>query len=432
MQNTDTRSSASPTPAIALDEPDIPNAKRWWVVFLCALVCLLDGYDMVVAPISVPVLAEVWGIQASAFTAALTATVLGMALGAVFIAPLGDRFGRRPVMIASFAFVGVASMMTALSTTVVELSLYRLATGLGMGASLANALAMASEYAVPKLRSRTITCVYSMSAVGGVLGGFLAPPILAAWGWQGMYVVGGVLPLLVVPLLLFSLPESQRFLAARQAGRIEGGATVDMGGALNSVKLLLAQPYRSRTLLLWTLYFLSTFTVYVISSWLPTLMRLYGWSIESSVHAIMVYSFGGIVGGFLLGWLVDKGHYRLCLMTGFVITGLAMLALNVIPAEIWMWMILIAVMGGGMIGVTYAVTALAAIVYPTELRAGGIGTASAMGRVGATIAPVVGGTLLALGWSVTQIFTGLIGPMIVGVVIVTLFSRLFTPKVDTP
>ena len=417
--------------AIAAREAGLSSVRRWWVVFLCAMVCLLDGYDMVVAPISIPVLAESWGLDASAFAAALTGTVLGMALGAAFIAPLGDRFGRRPVILVSFFLVGLASLLTPLSSTVMELALFRFVTGLGMGASLANALALASEFALPHLRSRIITCVYAMSAVGSVMGGFLAPPLLATFGWPGLYVTGGILPLALIPLLWLWLPESIRFQVLRSMGPVEqapGSAPRREGGALDSIRPLLAQPYRSRTLLLWTLYLLSSFTVYVISSWLPTLMRLYGWSIENSVHAIMVFSFGGIVGGFLLGWLVDRGQIRSCLLAGFIFTGIAMLALNVAPPAIWIWMTLIGVMGAGMIGISYAVAALAAIVYPTELRAGGIGTASAMGRVGATLAPAVGGWLLAIGWPVTAIFTGLIVPMVVGVVIVSVFARVFAVK----
>lgn len=432
MSQTQPLNTAAASPAGTPAEPS--NALRWKVVLLCALICLLDGYDMVVAPISVPVLAEAWGLEAAAFTAMLTATVLGMALGAAFLAPLGDRFGRRPVIIASFALVGASSLLTPLSSTVVELGIFRLATGLGMGASLANALAMASEYATPRIRSRIITCVYSMSAVGSVLGGFVAPPILAAYGWEGLYVAGGAVPLLVVPALLLALPESRHFLELKrleikrlelQGQTGENEESFRPPGTLGSVRLLLVPPYRGRTVLLWTLFFLSTFTVYVISSWLPTLMRLYGWSIENSVRAIMVFSFGGIVGGFLLGWLVDRSRIRPALLLGFIASGLAMLSLNIAPTQIGLWMTLIAVIGGGMIGINYAMTALAALVYPTELRAGGIGAASAMGRLGATVAPLVGGWLLALNWSALQIFTGLIGPMLVGAVIIALFSRLF-------
>lgn len=416
--------------AIAAREVALTSARRWGVVLLCALICLLDGYDMVVAPISVPVLAESWGLEASAFAAALTATVLGMALGAAFLAPLGDRFGRRPVILASFFFVGLASLLTPLSATVLELAVFRLVTGLGMGASLANALALASEFALQRLRSRIITCVYSMSAVGSVLGGFLAPPLLAAYGWQGLYAVGGLLPLALLPLLWMWLPESIRFQVLRSQGApgSRSETTASSKNLLASIHLLLARPYRARTLLLWSLYLLCTFTVYVISSWLPTLMRLHGWSIENSVHAIMVFSFGGIVGGFLLGWLVDRGRITTCLLASFVCTAVAMVALNVVPASIWIWMSLIGVMGGGMIGVSYAMAALAAIVYPTDLRASGIGAASAMGRVGATLAPAVGGWLLALGWTVTSIFTGLIVPMIAGVLIVMVFARAFAVK----
>ena len=387
---------------------------------LCSLVCLLDGYDVLVAPVSVPVLAQAWQLPPQAFTAMLTATVLGMALGAVFLAPLGDRYGRRLVIAGSFAVVGATSLLTSLSTTVLALTLIRLVTGLALGASIANALALASEVAPVRLRSRVTVCVYSMSALGSVFGGMIAPSILDTLGWQGLYIVGGVIPLLLVPVLYVCIPAPTR--KSGTPGASDG--TVRAAGVIAGIGQLLAPAYRSRTLLLWGLYFVCLFTMYVISSWLPTLMNLHGWDVNTSVYAIMVFSLGGILGGFAIGWLVDRNRTALALIVGLVSAGIAMALLATSPPAVIVWMVLIAVIGGGIIGVSYAVAALAAIVYPDHLRAGGIGAASAMGRLGATLAPVVGGWMIALGVSVVDILAALTLPMIIGVIAVAAFARL--------
>jgi len=392
--------------------------RHWWIVLLCSLVCMLDGYDVLVAPVSVPLLVEDWGIEASVFAPALSATVLGMALGAVFLAPLGDRYGRKPILLASFAVVGLSSLLTPLSGSVLELSLFRFVTGLGMGASLTNALALASEVARPRWRTRITICVYSMSAVGSIIGGFLAPLLIEQRSWPGLYHAGGLIPLLLLPLLWQGLPGS--VLPRASSG---GVATAPAGGVLRNLSQLLAARYRYTTLLLWLLYFVCLFSMYVVSSWLPTLMRMYGWPIADSVRGIMYFSLGGVIGGFLIGWLVDRGITAPALYAGFVVAGLGAVGLTIAPAEVLLWMVMIALIGAGVIGVSYAIAALAAALYPADLRAGGIGAASAMGRLGATLAPIYGGWMIALGASAVDIFGSLLAFTLVGLVAVFLFQR---------
>ncbi len=394
----------------------LSGPRHWWIVILCSLVCMLDGYDVLVAPVSVPLLAEDWALEASAFTPALAATVLGMALGAVFLAPLGDRYGRKPILVVSFAAVGLCSLCSPFSTSVFELTLFRFLTGLGMGASITNALALASEVARPHLRTRITICVYSMSAVGSMIGGFFAPAIIEHYSWAGLYYAGGAIPLLLVPLLWQGLPGSIRPQLLASAGS-------ETSGVIRNLAALLAHNYRFVTLLFWTLYFVCLFSMYVVSSWLPTLMRMHGWPIAESVRAIMFFSLGGVIGGFIIGWLVDRGRTAPALYGGFMVAGLAFVGITMAPPEVALWMLLIALVGAGVIGVSYAIAALAAAIYPAELRAGGIGAASAMGRLGATLAPIYGGWMISMGASAVSIFGSLLVFVIIGLIAVFLFSR---------
>ncbi len=407
-----------------MENQAIPEALRWRVIALCSLILLLDGLDMIVAPISVPALAEAWQLAPAQFGIALSASVFGMAIGAAFITPLGDRFGRRPMVIASFAVVGLSCLVVPLCSSIFQLSLLRFITGLGLGVSLANALTLASEFAPPRVRSRVLTCVYAMSALGGAFGGLVAPWLLDNWGWQGVYAFGGLLPLAMLPLLLAGLAESREFLAAREAQGSHAAATPG-GGSLHRLQMLLGKPYRAATLLVWTLFFLSTFCTYVISSWLPTLLNLAGWSVENAVRAVTVFSFGGIFGGIFLGWMVDRGRVMPALLGGFAAVALSIAALHVVPARVDVWMGLITLMGAGCMGVAYALTAFAAIVYPTSLRASGIGAAGALGRFGATVAPLAGSILLGQGMAALHILSSLIVPMACALLLIALFARRF-------
>lgn len=392
---------------------------------LCSLVCLLDGYDLVVAPISIPSLSADWLIDPDKFAGALALGVLGTGIGAALLAPLGDRFGRRPLVLASFALVGVSSLLVPLASSVTDLAILRFVTGLGLGASLANALALTSEYALPHLRSRIVACVYAMAAAGSVLGGFMAPYILKLFGWEGLYALGGILPLLLIPVLYLGLAESRRFLELQAS--LDSGETPEKdtaaGASLHNLRQLLSFPFLPATVVVWLLFVVSTFAAYMIGNWMPTLMNLSGWSIDDSIRAVTMFSFGGIFGGLLLGWLIDSGRVRLGLLVGYGTAALALAAMHVTPSVMFVWMALITALGVGVIGTSYAIIAVAALVYPTNLRASGIGAAQALGRFIATLAPLVGGWLLANNFGALQILTGQIGPLSFSLAVVLLFGR---------
>jgi AAHS family 4-hydroxybenzoate transporter-like MFS transporter len=403
---------------------DIPNALRWRVILLCALVCLVDGYDMTVAPVTIPLMAADWGMAPQAFTVALAASVLGMGLGAAFIAPLGDRFGRRPVILGSLILIGLASLAVCLTKALPIFVLLRLMIGIGLGASVSNSIALTSEYALPHLRSRVVTLVYGMAAVGGGVGGFVAPWIMGPLGWDGIYIVSGSGTLLLVPILFLGLAESIRFLQLRNAARMAVASVEAAASALDGLRKLVSPSYRGASVLLWTLNILSAFVTYLISSWIPTIMSVAGWSMTHSAYAASAYSLGGVFGGYLLGWLVDKKLIKFALALGFGATGLSLAALLVVPPIVPVWLMFITIMSAGNVGATYAMAAIATHVYPTPIRASGVGAFGAMGRVSATLAPLAGGLLLALGFSALQILTFLIIPMAMAFVIVLVFAGI--------
>jgi MFS transporter, AAHS family, 4-hydroxybenzoate transporter len=386
------------------------TTPRFLVVALCALVVLMDGYDIQTMALAVPSLADEWGIAPASFSLALSASVFGMLIGTALVAPVGDRFGRRPMLIVGMAVVGVASIATAFSSTPVHLIVWRLLTGIGLGMSLPNATALTSEYVPRRTRAFLISAMYISIALGALIAGFLAPVLIDAFGWRSIFLVGGVGPLCVAVLLVIYIPESLRLLlsASPDDARIPqivrrflpgvDPATVVAGAEgrteKRNVLALFAPEFRARTTLLWGVFALNLFVLFVLISWLPTILTDAGWTRAQALRGAVVIQAGGILGGLLISRLVDRGK-TIAAMTGtYVIVAVAFGLFLVFPPTLTNWTILLLIVGAGVSGSQAALTALSAIFYPPGIRATGAGWASASGRAGAVVAPLAGGVVL--------------------------------------
>jgi AAHS family 4-hydroxybenzoate transporter-like MFS transporter len=433
--------AASVPLANLLDEGRITSIQ-WRTVFLCACVTLVDGFDLQLASLVVPTVAQEWNISSSSFGGVLSAGILGLALAAAFIAPLGDKFGRRPVIILGFLVVALGSLATATSTNLTELLIWRFVTGLGLGASLPNATALTAEFTPARIRSRLLVAMYACTGVGAILAGFTAPAIMAATDWQTLFIVGGVIPLVGSALLFWKLPESLPFLYIRNPRHPALQVTLkairpdlDIANLTHTdgerkkvgVKQVLSSRYRAATLLLWVVYFLATFVLYVLLSWLPTLLRAAGWSSSGAIMGAVTLSIGGVVAGIGQGWLADRGWAVPALLGGFVTTALALIAFTFVPSSFGAWIPLIVLAGFGSSGGVFALSALSARLYPPEIRAAGVGFASAIARVGAVVAPLAGSLLLALGLGPSEILLSLVAPMAACVIVLMFFSSRWRP-----
>jgi MFS transporter, AAHS family, 4-hydroxybenzoate transporter len=422
--------------ATLLDETAM-TSLQWITVTLCALVTFLDGYDMQLISLIVPTLSQQWHIPPAGFGGVLTAGVLGISSAAAFIAPLGDKLGRRPLLIAAFLLVGLASIATAYCTTLDELLICRLATGLGLGMSLPNATALTAEFSPARWRSRLVVVMYANTGVGAIVAGFTTPALMAAFGWRSVFLLGGFMPLACCGLLFWKLSESAPFLFAKNP-RHPGLASIlrrvrpdiqlnqlaHREGALRKYgfKDVFSERFRAATLLLWLVYFLITFVLYVLLSWLPTLLRGQGWSASHAIMGAVTLSIGGVTAGAVQGWVADRGYGAEALLTGFVVATLALFCFSFIPPSFPNWIALIILVGTGTSGGVFALSALSAHIYPSEMRATGVGFASAAARVGAVLAPLAGSLLLAHGLSVIHVLMCLTIPLILCVILVAWFS----------
>jgi AAHS family 4-hydroxybenzoate transporter-like MFS transporter len=392
----------------AIDEAPV-SGLQVRVVVLCALAAVLDGYDIQALSLALPGLAESAGVPPRAFVPAITGSLAGMAAGAILLAPLADRFGRKPLMVALMALIGLSSLGAATTHGVYDLAFWRVLTGLGIGACVPVASAMIAEYAPRRRRAAMITCMACSIGVGAMSAAFIAPMLNAPFGWKGIFIAGGLLPLLSAVLLWAGLPESLAYMVRRRPGdpRIATvlrriGSSVDPDrlrvraetAVRQSVTSLLSPTYRARTLLVWAIVAMNLFVNYVIVSWLPTLMRSAGWSLELAQRSGAIASIGGIAGGLALSWAADRGRPVLALSVSYFAAAAALVLFPFFPPTLVSWGVLLAVTGAGCFGAQFTLTSIAASYYPASIRATGLGWISAAGRVGSIAGPTLAAVLL--------------------------------------
>ncbi|MFZ1989272.1 MAG: MFS transporter [Alphaproteobacteria bacterium] len=442
-----------------------------WVIIACGLVILLDGYDIQTMSLVVPTLIKELGVERSAFSLALSASLIGMLAGYALVGPLGDKFGRRPLLISGMLVVGLGSIATAYAIelapgfqpliTVAEpllkfmnittnpnlfsFVILRFITGVGLGASLPNGTALTSEYVPAKNRAFLIGMMYLNVALGALIAGFAAPPILAQLGWHWIFLVGGFAPLVICFILLLSIPESIALLLNKSPGdpriprllaRLAPGvdpSTVYAEKHENvksqSVFALLSREYWARTLLLWCVFIFNLFVLYAMISWLPAILHDAGWSPGDASRGSVMIQAGGIVGGLIIARFMDRGYTVPAMIGGYIVTVIAFSLFLVLPNSVLGWDLLLLFIGSGISGAQVSLNSLSVIFYPPIIRATGAGWANTMGRAGAIAAPLVAGMVAAaFHLAPVQQLTFLIPPTLVCVVGMLLLSLVWKPN----
>ncbi len=394
---------------------------HWRVLILCALVTLLDGYDIQAMASATPSLAADWHVAPGELRWIITAALIGIAGSALMVSPLGDYLGRRTLLLGSFALVGAATLLAATAHTPGQLFAWRFLTGIGLGASLPNALALTAEFAPARSRTVLLALMACGLSLGAALSGFAAPVIIDSGGWRAVFATGGLVAMLAW-LPLFALPESLRFLAARRhdpqilgsllerlarTHRHREGDTYIMrerpAGRL-SVSELLTPQLAPATVTLWVVFFLNLGLLYLLSSWLPTLLKESGLPLPVALRVAAMFQIGGVAGGFALAWLMQHwGPFRV-LSVSYALTALALAVIGARAPDTTLTPLLIVIMGNGVVGGQVALNVLSATIYPTSARATGVGWALGMGRFGGIIAPLVAGQLMAAGVAIGRLF----------------------------
>jgi MFS transporter, AAHS family, 4-hydroxybenzoate transporter len=388
-----------------------------WLVFLAALTIIFDGIDNQLLGITIPSIMAEWKVARSAFAPIVALGFLGMMIGGAVAGIAGDRFGRRLALLGSMLLFGLATLAVATASGVAALAVLRFVAGIGLGGAMPNAAALAAEYVPMRRRAIAVTLTIVCVPLGGTLAGLIAIPALPAFGWRALFVLGGIVPIVGALALVPLLPESPRYLATRPQRWDElrrllrrMGHPIDPAAAFvdRNEKPLTRAPFatifepglRGDTLALWAAFFSCLLSVYLGFSWLPSILTGAGLGASVASTGITVFNLGGVVGAVSGGLLITRFGSRKTMLT---ITALAIagaLALSLMPLTARTPVSQIIVMlafTGGMINATQTTMyALAANVYPTAMRATGVGTAVSIGRAGAVLSGYAGPWALGL------------------------------------
>ncbi|WP_441299863.1 MFS transporter [Bordetella genomosp. 1] len=391
------------------------GAFQWRVLILCFLIALFDGFDTQAMAFTGPAILAAFKLEAGALAPILTAGIVGMTVGAMTLGLVGDRIGRRPAALIGVAVFGLATLLTAGATETWHILALRFIAGLGMGGCTPIVLALAAEYAPARLRGTVITGVLLGLPAGAMLGGLLAARMLPVIGWQGIFIVGGVAPLLLLLALVLLLPESLQFKAMRGDAAGQGYVarilakisrqplaagtryTVPEDATIRaSVKALFADGYARKTLAIWSVYLLNWVAWFMLLSWLPTVLKAAGLPAEQAPMGTFTVNLVFIVCAIPLSYLMPRVPTRSLLIAMFALGIAVALGLGYAGTDWTLVFILIGAAGLGIGGQQLALNYLVIGAYPTALRATATGWSIGIGRAGAIIGSAIGGSFL--GW----------------------------------
>lgn len=414
------------------------------VFALCCLAMLGDGFDLQMMGYIAPALTRGLALHPGALGSAFAAGGLGVLIGNLGFAPLGDRFGRKPMILGCMAFFGVASLATAMVQSLPALMAMRFITGLGLGGVLPNILALVAEYMPRRLKITLAGLVFLGFNIGAASVGPVAAFALGhGWGWQGVFITGGLLPLVVLPFIAWGLPKSLNVLAQREGAgrriaatlrcldrtlvlpadaRFVSGERTEQGFP---VVLLFRQGRAGLTLLLWTISFLNMMTFFFLISWLPTLVNNAGLPEGDAVVISSLYSVGGLAALFVVTPLCDRFNRFAVLASAYLIAAMAIVAIGLAGHAALGLGVAIFLAGMFTFGSQNATNAIAANSYPTAMRSTGSGWVLGIGRFGQIVGPLWGGWLLALQWRGPAILYAVAVP-------VTLAALAVLPMIGTP
>jgi MFS transporter, AAHS family, 4-hydroxybenzoate transporter len=376
---------------------------------------MLEGFAMQSIAFVAPAIAAAWKIAPSSFGPVFSATLLGSVIGALLGGTLADRFGRRLVTVLSVAVFAGVSLATIYASSVHVLIVFRLLTGLGIGAAVPNFTSLASEYAPLRRRSTIVAITLWGFPFGAALGGAVSAHLIAQFGWPSVFLLSGTASLLFLPVFVFLLPESIMYLALRPAthdaiartlARINPGYRLDPGSrfvlperriAGSRVSAIFRKPLVAGTLLLSGSLIASLFVTYCVLNWIPSLLRQAGLPIQDAVMGTVIFNCSGILGSYFCTRLADRGRPLPLLGSAYVFGALAVAMIGVVGASFWPVMVAIFFAGLFIIGSQMSVSAFVASYYPTAMRGTGIGWTQGFGRVGSLSGPLAGGYALMIG-----------------------------------
>ena len=425
------------------------GARQWRVIICCFLVVMLDGFDTAAIGFIAPDIRYHWQLTAGDLAPLFGAGLLGLTAGALLCGPLSDRFGRKRVIEFCVALFGLFSLLSAFSPDLETLVILRFLTGLGLGGAMPNTITMTSEYLPARRRGALVTLMFCGFTLGSAFGGVVSAQLVPLIGWPGILVLGGVLPLMLAAALIPLLPESPRWQIRRQlpqamiaktVGAITGERYTDThfwldepaAGAKGSIRQLFAGRQLPITLMLWVVFFMSLLIIYLLSSWMPTLLNHRGIDLQHASWVTAAFQIGGTFGALLLGVLMDRFNPFRVLALSYALGAVCIVMIGLSENGLWLMALAIFGTGIGISGSQVGLNALTATLYPTQSRATGVSWSNAVGRCGAIVGSLSGGVMMAMNFSFDTLFFVIAVPAVVSAVMLVLLTLAVRNPTSVP
>lgn len=415
------------------------NRFHGLVLFWCALIIIFDGYDLAVVGIALPSIMKDLGVDPTRAGFMISSALFGMVFGAIFLGTVADKIGRRKAIAICVAMFSIFTALAGLTRDPVMFSLARFLAGIGIGGVMPNVVAHMTEYAPKKIRATLVTLMFSGYAVGGVLAAILGKGLIETYGWPSVFFAAG-LPVLLIPFILKSLPESMPFLLAKGkheelkaiAAKLEPSykpaandklaVPAEDRADLAPIKHLFSDGRGFSTVMFWVAFFMCLFMVYALSSWLTKLMAGAGYTLGSALTFVLVLNLGAVIGAVGGGWLADRFHIKYVLASMYVLAAISITLLGV-PMSTSALFFVVGLAGASTIGTQIVANAYTGQFYPMAVRSTGLGWALGIGRTGAILAPIVIGILVSMKLPLQQNFIAIAIPAVIGLVAVLLIDH---------
>lgn len=406
---------------------------QWMILALCFVTVAMDGFDTAIIGFIASDLVQEWGVQKSDLGPVMSAALVGLAVGALTAGPMADRIGRKKVLVLSILVFGGFSLITAFATSLTQLTVLRFLTGLGLGAAMPNAATLMSEYAPERRRALLVNLMFVGFPIGSSMGGFISAWMIPHYGWQSVLVLGGVMPLALAVALIFLLPESARYLAVKNRSQQQIGNILRHIAALpentrfvlqeagqvkeqSALGVIFSPRYLVGTIMLCLTYFMGLLIFYLLTSWLPLLIRETGATLSQASIITALFPLGGGIGVLVLGALMDKINPNKVVAVGYLLTGIFVCLVGFSTSNLVLMGVMVFIAGTIMNGAQSSMPALAAGFYPTQGRATGVAWMLGLGRFGGILGAFSGAFLMQAELSFKTIFALLAIPAVLSAI----------------